>query len=113
MIVYNLPNQSMSTQPHGMLSGTANRREKMLRSSTEQWNEHHRWRPRSTTSNKNGNEGTSVVEGEEEDEKDEVVEGEEDERSKSSTCLFSSARLRRQGTGCLRQFWVTLGLCVV
>ena len=89
------------------------RREKVIHSSNEEWNQHHRWRPRSTnpSAKAKGIDSTSVVVGGGEGERDqgEEDEEEEDERSKSSTCLFSSARRRRQGTARLRQLWDTFG----
>ena len=68
-----------------------------MTATTEQWNQHHRWRPRTEEGPKANN---TVVQCEEDEEEEEDWEG--GERSKSSTCLFSGggggARHRRQGT---------------
>ena len=104
----------ISTQLHITVLGACLltcRREKVIHSSNEEWNQHHRWRPRSTnpSAKAKGSGSTSAVVGGGIEERDqgEEDEGEEDERSKSSTCLFSSARRRRQGKH--GGFWV---ICV-
>ena len=68
-----------------------------MTATTEQWNQHHRWRPRTEEGPKANHIGAVVQSG---DGEGKATEG--GERSKSSTCLFSGggggARRERQGT---------------